>query len=128
MKPFSHSMAAAAVLGTSALLFAGGAEAAKLSEAQARYQQERAACMKGTSNQDRATCLKEAGAALGEARRGALGASSDSSLANNRMMRCEGLPAQDREDCAMRMKQGTMSGSAQQGGILREVERPVPTR
>jgi hypothetical protein len=114
---------------TALMLFAGAASAASpMSEAQARYQQERAACMKGTSNQDRATCLKEAGAALGEAKRGALGASSDSSLAHNRMMRCEGLPAQDREDCAMRMKQGTLSGSAQQGGILREVERPVPTR
>jgi hypothetical protein len=111
------------------LLFAGAASAASpMSGAQARYQQERAACMKGTSNQDRATCLKEASAALAEAKRGALGASSDSSLAQNRMMRCEGLPAQDREDCAMRMKQGTTSGSAQQGGILREVERPVLKR
>lgn len=111
------------------LLFAGAANAASpMSEAQARYKQERAACMNGTSNQDRATCLKEAGAALGEAKRGALGQSSDKSLASNSMMRCEGLPAKDREDCAMRMKHGTMSGSAQQGGILREIERPAPTR
>jgi hypothetical protein len=107
---FSHSLAATAVLGTTALLFAGGAAAAKVSEAQARYQEERAVCMNGTSNQDRATCLKEAGAALGEARRGALGTSSDGKLAGNRM------------------EHGTMSGSAQQGGILREIEGPVPTR
>ena len=120
--------AAAAVIGTTALLFAAGAGAAQLSEAQARYQQERAACMSGSSNQDRATCLKEAGAALGEARRGALGDSSDSNLARNRMARCDALPAQEREDCAVRMQHGTMSGSAQQGGILREIERPVPTR
>ena len=120
--------AAAAVIGTTALLFAAGAGAAQLSEAQARYQQERAACMSGSSNQDRATCLKEAGAALGEARRGALGASSDANLARNRMARCDALPAQEREDCAVRMQHGTMSGSAQQGGILREIERPVPTR
>ena len=120
--------AAAAVIGTTALLFAAGAGAAQLSEAQARYQQERAACMSGSSNQDRATCLKEAGAALGEARRGALGDSSDANLARNRMARCDALPAQEREDCAVRMQHGTMSGSAQQGGILREIERPVPTR
>ena len=120
--------AAAAVIGTTALLFAAGAVAAQLSEAQARYQQERAACMSGSSNQDRATCLKEAGAALGEARRGALGDSSDANLARNRMARCDALPAQEREDCAVRMQHGTMSGSAQQGGILREIERPVPTR
>lgn len=120
--------AAAAVIGTTALLFAAGAGAAQLSEAQARYQQERAACMSGSSNQDRATCLKEAGAALGEARRGALGDSSDANLTRNRMARCDALPAQEREDCAVRMQHGTMSGSAQQGGILREIERPVPTR
>jgi hypothetical protein len=126
MKIHSLSMTIGA---TALLLLAGAASAASpMSEAQARYQQERAACMNGTSNQDRATCLKEAGAALGEAKRNALGASSDSSLAQNRMMRCEGLPAQDREECTMRMKHGSMSGSAQQGGILREIERPVPTR
>ena len=106
MKSFSHSVAATAVLGTTALLFASGAAAAKVSEAQARYQQERAACMNGTSNQDRATCLQEAGAALGEARRGALGASSEGNLARNRTARCDALPVQEREDCALRMEHG----------------------
>lgn len=128
MKRFTHSLAASAVLGTTALLFAGGAVAAKLSEAQALYQQERAACMNGTSNQDRATCLKEAGAALGEARRNALGTSSGDTLARNRMARCDALPGSEREDCEVRMQHGTMSGSAREGGILREIERPVPTR
>jgi hypothetical protein len=128
MKLFEHSIAASAVLGTTALLFAGGAVASPLSDAQALYKQERAACMNGTSNQDRATCLKEAGAALGEARRNALGTSSGDSLARNRMARCDALPAQEREDCALRMEHGTMSGSARDGGILREIERPVPTR
>ena len=32
-------------------------------DAMARYQAERAVCLSGQSNQDRATCLKEAGAA-----------------------------------------------------------------
>jgi len=126
MKIHSLSMTIGA---TALMLFAGTASAASpMSEAQSRYKQERAACMNGTSNQDRATCLKEAGAALGEAKRGALGASDDGNLARNQMMRCETLPAQDREDCAMRMNHGTMSGSAQRGGTLREIERPVPTR
>ena len=35
--------------------------------AQSRYQSERAVCLHGLSNQDKATCLKEAGAALAEA-------------------------------------------------------------
>jgi hypothetical protein len=124
MKKVAHFMAsgASAVL----LLVAGAALAAPLSEAQQRYRQERAACMSGASNQDRATCLKEAGAALQEARRGGL---SDGDLARNRMARCAGLPAQDRDDCAMRMEgQGSTTGSARQGGILRELERPVPAR
>src|SRR5688572_19802328 len=42
------------------------------SEAQATYNSDRAACMRGNTGQDRETCLKEAGAALGEARRGNL--------------------------------------------------------
>lgn len=128
MKSFPQSLAAAAILGTTALLFAGGAAASQLSEAQALYKQERAACMSGKSNQDRATCLKEAGAALGEAKRGALGASSGDNLARNRMARCDALPAAEREDCAVRMQHGTKSGSARDGGILREIERPVPKR
>jgi hypothetical protein len=78
---------------------------------------------------DRATCLREAGAALQEARRGNLSTGSDRDLGQNRMIRCDALPAQDREDCAMRMQgQGSASGSAQQGGILRELARPVPAR
>ena len=117
------------VFGAAALvLFTGAASAAKMSDAQLRYQQERAACMNGTSNQDRATCLKEAGAAWQEAKREGLATSGDASLKQNSLNRCNALPAQDREDCALRIEQGKTSGSAQQGGILREIERPVPTR
>lgn len=128
MNAFSQSSAATAVLATTALLFAAAAGASNLSDAQAQYKQERAVCMSGQSNQDRATCLKEAGAALQEARRGNLSTGSDTNLGLNRMVRCEALPVQDREDCALRMQEGTASGSAQQGGILREHKRTVPSR
>lgn len=125
MKKLSHSSTLAACAAAT-LLFAGAAVAGKASEAQLRYQQERAVCMSGASNQDRATCLKEAGAALQEARRGNLSA-SDSQLGRNRTMRCDALPVQDRQDCEMRMSgAGSTSGSAQQGGILRELTRPAP--
>jgi hypothetical protein len=96
------------------------------SPAQLRYQQERAACLSGTSNQDRATCLKEAGAARQEAGRGGLENGGERTFTRNQMQRCDALPQTERQDCALRMQgQGQTSGSAQQGGILREVTRPV---
>ena len=124
MKRLSHRFTLASCAAAT-LLFAGTAVAGT-SEARLRYQQERAVCMSGASNQDRATCLKEAGAALQEARRGKLSA-SESQLGRNRTMRCYTLPVQDRQDCELRMSgAGSTSGSAQQGGILRELTRPVP--
>ncbi len=108
----------------SAALSAAPAEA-RTSEHQLRYEQERRACVEGRSNQDRATCLREAGAALAEARRGGLGAGPAPSLAHNRLARCNNLPAADRADCVQRMEAGSASGSAQQGGILREATSPV---
>lgn len=127
MKTSTHSLALSACAAATLLLAAGAAVAATPSEAQLRYTQERAVCLSGASNQDRATCLKEAGAALQEARRGNLSAGNEGELGHNRMVRCKALPMQDREDCAMRMQgQGTSTGSAQQGGILRELTRPVP--
>ena len=114
---------------TGAVVLSGAAVAASaLSEAQLLYKQERAACMNGTSNQDRATCLKEAGAAFQEARKGALGTATDAGLDRNRTARCDGLPAVERKDCTLRMQQGVATGTAQQGGILREHERTVPSR
>jgi hypothetical protein len=120
------------VLGVAAaLFFAGAASAAgaKVPDAQARYQQERAVCMSGQSNQDRATCLREAGAALQEAKRGNLGAGDEHEFKQNSLTRCDGLPAQDRDDCVRRMSgEGTVSGSAQQGGVYRELTSPVVPR
>ena len=92
------------------------------SSAQSNYQAERAACMNGQTNQDRQTCLREAGAALVEARRGGLsdkGADYD----RNKLARCDAqtVPA-DREMCIRMMKgEGTSSGSVEGGGIYREL-------
>jgi hypothetical protein len=114
----------------SALLVAGGAAAAggNVSEAQARYQQDRAACISGQSYQDRATCLREAGAALQAAKRGRLG-DSQGSYEQNQLARCDRLPAGDREDCVRRMHgEGTVSGSVEGGGIYRELRTTVPAQ
>jgi hypothetical protein len=89
--------------------------------AQSRYQSERAVCMHGLSNQDRATCLKEAGAALQEARRGQLPGTDERELEHNRIARCDAQKGADHDECVMRMRAGTTTGSAEAGGILREL-------
>lgn len=112
------------------MLVAGMAAAAggNMSEAQARYQQDRAACTSGQSYQDRATCLREAGAALQEAKRGRIG-DGQTSYEQNRLIRCDRLPAGDREDCLRRMRgEGTVSGSVEGGGIYRELRTTVPAK
>jgi hypothetical protein len=118
------AVAAFTVLGASAgeSRASGSANA----DAQARYQQERAACMNGQSGQDRATCLKEAGAALAEARRGNL-TSGQGQRRENRMDRCNALTGDEKSDCVARMRgEGTTEGSVKGGGILREKVTIVP--
>jgi len=104
---------------------AAAADSGRLSSAQRVYQQDRAACMSGQTNQDRATCLREAGAALQEARRGGLD-DRQAEYERNRLLRCDSQPAEDRQDCVRRMSgEGTTSGSAAGGGIIRELVTPV---
>ena len=94
---------------------------------QMRYQQERARCLDGSSNQDRATCLKEAGAARDEARKGHLN-DGDAKYRSNARDRCNALTGDEARDCLVRMKgkgntnttNTTTSGSVESGGILRE--------
>lgn len=114
-----------------AVILAGTGSAAvaadRLQEARARYQQDRTACMSGQSHQDRATCLREAGAALQEARRGQM--ADQSPYEQNLLLRCERVADADREDCQRRMRgEGTVSGSVESGGIFREYRRTVPAQ
>src|SRR5512147_1902447 len=64
------------------------------SEAQRAYERDRAACLSGQTHQDRATCLREAGAALQEARRGGLD-DRNAEYERNRLLRCEKQPPED---------------------------------
>ena len=118
-----------AMLVTAAALAATPAVAAPStasSDMLAQYQQERAMCTSGKSNQDRATCLREAGAAYAEARRGGLDVAG-SSPADNQRKRCEPLTGDERSACLARMQgQGSTSGSAQSGGMLRELVTREP--
>jgi len=96
---------------------------AKLSQAQIDYQHERARCQRGESGQSLATCLKEAGAAYDEARRGSLGNTQPADLARNATQRCDAQPAGDREACMQRiLGAGKTEGSVSGGGLLRETE------
>src|SRR6185369_4300809 len=97
---------------------------AALADAQSTYKSDRAACMKGQSGQDRTTCLKEASAALAEAKRGHLD-DRQAEYDRNRLARCDSQPAQDRDECVRRMNEGTTSGSVQGGGVSRELVTPV---
>ncbi|WP_174571106.1 hypothetical protein [Polaromonas sp. C04] len=109
-----------ALLGASALA-AGSHDS---SSAQAQYLQDRAACNAGQSNEDRATCLKEAGAALQAARRGGLTSTSPTEYQRNALLRCNEQPPENRDDCVARM-QSPAQGDVGAGGLLREAETPA---
>jgi hypothetical protein len=122
---FIQAMALCAAGSLLVLSTAMAAGRSSQSEAQATYNSDRAACMRGDSGQDRATCLKEAGAALGEAKRGNLN-DNKAEFERNRLSRCDQQPQADRADCVRRMNgEGTTSGSVQGGGIYRELVTPA---
>jgi hypothetical protein len=92
-------------------------------QAEARYQQERAACLDGSSPQGRTTCLKEAGAARNEARRHRLdnGETADQ-LRANALMRCQRVATDDRAPCErMARGGGTRSGAVAEGAIVKQI-------
>ena len=127
MRTKSQKFRVLALVAAGAFSAAAGAAGTGLSEAQAKYQTDRAACMSGETHQDRATCLREAGAALVEARRNGLTAATDSQYVQNRFERCVPLPPADQEDCVRRMNgEGIVRGSVEEGGIYRELSRTVP--
>lgn len=118
--------ALSALLFSPAALAASTAKPAANAEAQAQYQKDVARCKSGDTNQDRATCLREAGAALNEARHNRLvepGAAYNQDATN----RCKALPAQQQQDCLMQMsgQNTTTQGSVGSGGVLRETVIPV---
>lgn len=126
----SLSLLRSSAFAVGAILISGMAAAAPagVSDAQARYQRERAICFSGQSHQDRATCLQEAGAALRAAMLGRL-EDGKSPYEKNRLMRCAALAQGGREDCVRRVRgEGTVSGSVDSGGIYRELRTTVPAK
>ncbi|HEY8067818.1 MAG TPA: hypothetical protein VIF38_02920 [Burkholderiales bacterium] len=127
MSPSANTFLALCALG--ALSVSAPAPAANpgpAADAHQRYLEDRAACM-NKSGDDRKTCLREAGAAQVEARRGRL-TDPEASLEQNRLARCAyHHDAAERGYCERRMHgEGTVVGSVADGGILRELVVPVP--
>ena len=122
LAPVFVALVGAMGLGSAMAAGKGAAETAS-SSALSRYEAERAACMDGRSGQDRATCLKEAGAALAEARRGRLSnGESAEALMRNAEARCQAVAADDRDACMlMAHGKGSVSGSVKAGGTMREI-------
>ena len=107
------------------------AEPVATDDAKARYAKERAACETGNTHQDKATCLKEAGAALDEKKKGKL--DNSGSPVANATDRCNVLPAKDKADCLARIvgpqspnQRVTISGSVEGGGVIRETTTTTP--
>jgi len=111
------------------LLAAGGLLAAGMAGAQAPrgsgiYQREVAVC--DHIQQDRAACIREAGAARQEASRGGLTGAPD--YLANALARCAPQPPAERMACEQRVRgTGTTSieGSVLGGGVIRETVTPV---
>ncbi|MEH3085406.1 MAG: hypothetical protein PGN26_02435 [Xylophilus ampelinus] len=114
------------LLGATLVLAADPGASSAGPDARATYQSERARCEAGRSGQDLATCLREAGAAQDENRRGNLARQDPAREQANRASRCDAQPAANRAECEKRLSRGTVEGSVQGGGILREVETTVP--
>ena len=106
---------------------------APMSEEDAMFQKERAVCLTGQSNQDRATCMDEAVSARSAARAGRLESESARTLAANAMRRCKAQPkGDDRAACESKVRgEGQVSGTAAAGGVLKTmttIEQPEPAQ
>lgn len=131
----SRHLALASVVAAVAGAFAGASalagEPVVTSDAKANYVKEKTNCETGNTTQDKATCLKEAGAALEEKRKGKL--DNSGSPVVNATDRCNVLPAKDKADCLARIvgplspnQRVTVSGSVEGGGVIRETTTTTP--
>lgn len=118
---YAHACASARVLAGIALTVGASYAHSERSATQSQYEKDRAVCVSGSSNQDRVTCLKEAGAARDAAKHGQLVDADAASYKKNSLDRCKVLTGDDARDCITRMNGGgTASGSVESGGLYRE--------
>ena len=121
----SRSICAALLVAGGGLLGAHGALAAgpRMGDG-GTYRDEVAVC--SHIQQDRAACIREAGAAREEARRGGLTGAPD--YLANALARCSLQPPSDRIACEQRVRGTGMTsfdGSILGGGVIRETVTPL---
>lgn len=112
---------------TAAALLGAGSIQAQQTAGQ-RYQAEVARCNTGQTQQDRATCMREAGAARDEAGKGNLATPQSTEMVRNATERCKAQPAADQAACLQRIEGTgvtTTQGSVEGGGVIRETVTPV---
>ena len=120
---------ASALLSLSALAAAPtvGQQAAEINT---KFEQDKATCLAGKAGAERNACMKAATRARSSARNAPI--YDDATYRHNKFDRCRVLSGDEARDCFARMKgEGTVSGSVEGGGLLREkvtIEAgPVPT-
>jgi len=127
MKLNLASLAGLIAVGVAAGYASAPAHAADSDAAAAKstYTKERADCEAGRTAEDRATCLREAGAAQQERKRNQL--DNAGSARQNAIERCNLVAPRDKSDCLARIEgpnkpnqTTTTSGSVAGGGIIRE--------
>ena len=126
----SHSRKSLISFGAVALLAMTAATAQVASgttgiDASGSYQQEVQSCLTGKTQQDQATCLREARNAQADKKRGVLD-NAGAQFEANAASRCDVLAGEDKAACQARvLGYGSTSGSVASGGVLREVETVV---
>lgn len=106
---------------------ARAADASTATSIQSQYEYDVQRCNSGQTNQSKAVCLQEAGAAREEAERKRLDNGQSANYRNNAVDRCTKLPQPQREDCLLQMRSPTkVEGSIESGGVLRETVIQVP--
>ena len=95
---------------------------------EAQYKQQVANCNSGRTDEGKATCLREAGAARQQALQGDL-SEGDQNYGQNALDRCKLVPADQRKDCMALMQDPSQTeGSVGGGGVLRKYEYQVPVQ
>ncbi len=124
MKPLFATLTLGAVLATAGFAAHAGPGATGI-DASGNTQVEKTACVNGMTQQDQATCLKEATNAAADKKAGKLD-NNGGTFTANALQRCEVLAGADKVACQSRVVgYGQASGSVAGGGLIKTTETVV---